>query len=242
MDNIVTFLQGIHTNDNKEWYFANRNSYVNAFNTNAIYIQTLIELIGKYDINIKYLHLAECSYPLFRPYKLKLDNRIFNDYLGGFFARMGKSSGFAGYYYQISPEPSDSGGSLLAVGIFNPSRELLDRYRRNVQENGSQIMELIKATGFELLERDKFTRLPKGFNIEQEYRDLMLQRHIMLVKRVGIKWFYHDKWMENTARQFRRCKPFIDYLNTIVEQYILDLKASANDCTENNSELNQNNY
>lgn len=220
MDDIVKFLQGIHLNDNKEWYFENSRYYVSAFHSNAIYIQDLIDMIGKFDITIKYLTLSDCSYPLWRHPKQKIDDRIFNDFLGGYFARLGKRSGFGGYYYQISPDPSDSGGSLLAVGIFNPSRELLDRFRRDAQQNGAHIMELINATGFELLERDRFQRIPKGFSIEPEYRDLLLQRHIMLVKRVGLKWFYNKNWMERTAREFRRCKPFLDYINTIVERHI----------------------
>lgn len=218
MDNIVTFLQGIHLNDNKEWYMANRESYAQAFYDNAQYIQQLIKLIGDFDETIRYHRLPDCSYALLRPHKLKLDTRKYNDYLGGFFARAGKNSGYGGYYYHISPLPSDSGGSLLAAGIFNPSRELLTAFRHDAEKNGATIMELIRRSGFKLLERDKFIRMPSGFNIEPEYRDLLLQRHIMIIKRVDISWFYHEKWLERTARQFRNCKPFIDYINNIVTE------------------------
>ena len=219
MDKIVTFLQGIHLNDNQEWFLANRANYIQVFAQNAEYIQQLIPLIGKYDSTIKFHRLADCSYTLLHSSKEKSIKRKYNDYIGGFFARAGKNSKYAGYYYQISPEPSDSGGSLLAVGIFNPSREVLEWFREDAVKNGSTIMELIKATGFELLERDRFTRLPKGMTIEPEYRDLLLQRHIMLVKRVGTKWFYNEKWVERTARTFQRCKPFVDYVNAIVDQH-----------------------
>lgn len=219
MDKIVAFLKGIHLNDNREWYLEHRLEYSYAFNTNARYIQQMAKMIGEYDINIRYLRLSDCSYALARHRKIKINKRLFNDYIGGFFARCGKHSGYAGYYYQLSPEPSDSGGSLIAVGIFNPSREVLDWFRRDAEKNGARIMELIEKSGFEILTRDKFVRLPSGYAIDEEYRDLLLMRHIMLVKRVDVKWFYHEQWMERTVRAFRRCKPFIDHINAIIDEH-----------------------
>lgn len=229
MDNILSFLKGIHLNDSKEWFFANRRAYIEAFSTNAENAQKLAKMIGKYDTAIGYLRLADCSFPLPRHYKLKHSDRTYNDYFGGFFARGGKRSGYAGYYYHIAAEGSNSGDSLLAVGIFNPSREVLEWFREDAVKNGSTINELIRATGFQLLERDRFQRLPKGMNIEEEYRDLLLQRHIMLVKRVGTKWFLGDNWVERTARTFKRCKPFIDYVNAIIDEHKLGIKRVNDD-------------
>lgn len=229
MDRILSFLEGIHLNDSKEWFFANRRAYIEAFTTNAENAQKLAKMIGKYDTAIGYLRLADCSFPLPRHYKLKHSDRTYNDYFGGFFARGGKRSGYAGYYYHIAAEGSNSGDSLLAVGIFNPSREVLEWFREDAVKNGSTINELIRATGFQLLERDRFQRLPKGMNIEEEYRDLLLQRHIMLVKRVGTKWFLDDNWVERTARTFKRCKPFIDYVNAIIDERKLGIKRVNDD-------------
>lgn len=224
MDNILTFLEGIHHNDTKEWFFANRRAYIEAFSKNAENAQKLAKLIGKYDPAIGYLRLADCSFPLPRHYKLKHSDRTYNDYFGGFFARGGKRSGYAGYYYHIAAEGSTCGDSLLAVGIFNPSREVLEWFREEAVKDGSTIMELIKASGFQLLERDRFLRLPKGMTIDEEHRELLLQRHIMLVKRVGTKWFLREDWLERTARTFKRCKPFIDYVNAIIDEHRLGIK------------------
>lgn len=224
MDRILSFLEGIHLNDSKEWFFANRRAYIEAFALNAENIQKLAKMIGKYDPAIGYLRLADCSFPLPRHYKLKHSDRTYNDYFGGYFARAGKHSGYAGYYFHIAAEGSNSGNSLLAVGIFNPSREVLEWFREEAVKDGSTIMELIKASGFQLLERDRFQRLPKGMTIDEEYRDLLLQRHIMLVKRVGTKWFLSDNWLERTARTFKRCKPFLDYVNAIIDEHRLGIK------------------
>ena len=109
------------------------------------------------------------------------------------------------------------------------SREVLEWFREDAVKNGSTINELIRATGFQLLERDRFQRLPKGMTIDEEYRDLLLQRHIMLVKRVGTKWFLGDNWLERTARTFKRCKPFIDYVNAIIDERKLGIKRVNDD-------------
>ena len=61
MDNILSFLEGIHLNDSKEWFFANRRAYIEAFSTNAENAQKLAKMIGKYDTAIGYLRLADSS-------------------------------------------------------------------------------------------------------------------------------------------------------------------------------------
>ena len=136
MDIIVPFLRDIHANDSREWYLANTDYYFKAFDRNAQYIQKLVGLIGKFDSTIAPLKLYQCSFALIRDQRIKIDQRNYNDFLSGSFTRGGKYSGYASYYYQISPEPSSSGGSFLAVGLYRPNKELLDCFRNTILEMG----------------------------------------------------------------------------------------------------------
>lgn len=220
MDVILPFLRDIHLNDTLEWYLAHTEEYSKAFNRNAQYIELLIEQIGKFDPSIKELQIDDCSFSLINDRKLKISERRYNDFFSGSFTREGKYSGYASYYYQISSEPSSSGGSFLAVGIYNPNKELMDYLRREFTTRGEHIVSLIRKSKFELYTRNVMKRLPSEF-VDSDYRfhTYMRQRDLILIKRLDISWFRQDNWIAATAAEFQRCMPFVEFINSIVDRY-----------------------
>lgn len=220
MDLIVPFLRDIHSNDSREWYLANTDYYFKAFDRNAQYIQKLVGLIGKFDSTIAPLKLYQCSFALIRDQRIKIDQRNYNDFLSGSFTRGGKYSGYASYYYQISPEPSSSGGSFLAVGLYRPNKELLDCFRNTILEMGvEKFDELVKSTGFTPLMKDELKRIPIRVSVKRKYEDYLYMRHPMLILPLDLEWFHQEDWCERTAEIFERCKPFVDFVNSVVDRY-----------------------
>lgn len=219
MDVILPFLRAVHHNDSKEWYLAHREEYLEAFRRNASSIEKLIHLIGEFDEDIAKLEVSDCSFALPRDRKLKIDDRLFNDFLSGCFYRDGKYGGWAGYYYQISPLPSSSGGSFLTVGIYQPNKELMDYFRREFIDNGDYVHKLVKETGFKPYLRDQLRRMHPGYRPKREHLDYLYLRSMMLIKPLDEWWFLRDDWHERTAEEFRRCKPFVDYVNSIIARY-----------------------
>ena len=222
MELIVPFLRDIHSNDNSEWYLANTDYYFKAFDRNAHYIQRLIDLIGEFDHHIAPLKLHQCSFGLMRDQRVKLDDRLYNDFLSGSFTREGKYSGYASYYYQISPEPSSSGGSFLAVGLYRPNKELMDCFRKELIQNPERVHNIISSTGFEPYLKDQLQRLPSKIELDLQYEPYLYMRHIFLIYPLDIEWFYQDDWCEKCAKIFEKCKPFIDLVNDIVDHYRRD--------------------
>lgn len=220
MDLIKPFLQDIHQNDNQEWLAANRDYYNQAFGRNAQYIKLLIELIGKFDSSVASLTLNQCSFNIERDQRIKIDDRKYNDFFSGSFTRGGKYSGYASYYYQISPEPSSSGGSFLAVGLYRPNKELLTYFKRTIVELGTQEFDaMIKRTGFKIYDKESVKRIPSNISVEKQYEHYFHMRDILLILPLEIEWFEQENWCEKTAKIFERCKPFIDFINSAVDNY-----------------------
>ena len=222
MDLIVPFLRDIHDNDSREWYLANTETYFKAFDRNAKYIQKLIGLIGEFDPTIAPLKLHQCSFSLLRDSHLKIDDRKYNDFLSGSFTRGGKYSGYASYYYQISPEPSCSGGSFLAVGLYQPNRELLDYFRRRLVQDPESVAKAIESSGFEPYANNDRPRVSSRYNVEPKYEKYLYMRHMLLILPLNLEWFYQDDWCEKMADIFERCKPFVDLVNNIIEEYRME--------------------
>lgn len=220
MDIILPFLRKVQQNDSHEWLLAHHEEYLQAFSRNAYYIELLRRKIGAFDPTIAPLHLADCSFSLIADRKLKINDRKYNDFLSGSFTRDGKYGGYASYYYQISPEPSDSGGSFLAVGIYRPNPELMDYIRREFAHDGEKIVKLIRRTGFELYTKNMMKRLPSEFmDSDMRFFRYLRQRDFILIKRLDSCWFKQENWTDLAAEEFYRCSAFIKFVNGIIEKY-----------------------
>ena len=220
MDLIKPFLQDIHQNDNQEWLAANRDYYNQAFRRNAQYIKLLIELIGKFDSSVASLTLNQCSFNIERDQRIKINDRKYNDFFSGSFTRGGKYSGYASYYYQISPEPSSSGGSFLAVGLYRPNKELLTCFKRLIVEFGTQEFDdMIKHTGFKIYDKEYVKRIPSDISVDKKYEHYFHMRDILLILPLEFEWFEQENWCKKAAKIFEKCKPFIDFVNSAVDNY-----------------------
>lgn len=220
MDIILPFLRKVQQNDSHEWFLANHEEYLQSFSRNAYYLELLKRKIGEFDPTIAPLRLMDCSFSLIADRKLKINNRRYNDFFCGSFAQGGKYSGYASYYYQISPEPSDSGGSFLAVGIYRPNPELMDYIRREFAHNGEDIVRLIRRTGFELYAENMMKRLPSEFvDSDTRFFQYLRQRDFLLIKRLDSSWFEQENWIERAAEEFYRSRAFVKFINTVIDKY-----------------------
>jgi uncharacterized protein (TIGR02453 family) len=220
MDLIIPFLQDIYQNDSLEWFAANKDYYVKAFDRNAQYIQQLIKLIGKFDPTIATLRLSDCCFSIERDRRIKIDDRRYNDFFSGSFTRGGKYGGYASYYYHISPEPSSSGGSFLAVGIYRPNRELLVHFKRAIAELGvEQFDKMVKRTGFKVYDKERVKRVPGAIRADKKYEHYLHTSDMLLIMPLDIEWFKQEDWCKKCAKIFEKCKPFIDFVNSAIDSY-----------------------
>ena len=160
------FLKELKKNNNKEWFDDNRSVYEIAKADFVEFTNDLIKGISKFDAKVASANLdpKKCISRINRDIRFSKDK---TPYKPNFFAIVnceGKKSNLAGYYMQVQPGASFSGG-----GSYMPMPPDLQDIRKEIQYNLADWKKVVEAKSFlkmfpegvqapEILQR-----IPKGF-------------------------------------------------------------------------------
>ncbi len=222
---IISFLEQLRTNNNREWMAAHRQAYLAAKEAYETLTAELIAAIGKYDPTIAPLSVKECTFRLHRDTRFSHNKLPYKTHMGAYLARGGKKSGYGGYYLHLEPEGSGeesyntAGGTFLAAGIYCPQPTILRSIREEILDNGAQLEELMaEAAEFTLtMESDSLKRTPRGFPTDSPYDYLLRRKHLLLEKRLDAAFFEQGDSATRIARLFAPTVPLVEQLNRAVE-------------------------
>lgn len=177
----IRFLKHLSENNNREWFEANRDRFNSEFLEPAIQLvfdlgEKLIEIspdlhyIPKVDKSIFRLHRDVRFSKDKSPYKTNLGILLWEG--------PGKKLECSGYYFHLEP-----GNFFLGTGMYMFSNEQLKKYRNLVADyqTGKElsviIKNILKNKDFKL-GGQTFKRVPKSFDPDYKYADLLLHNGI----------------------------------------------------------------
>lgn len=177
----LRFLSHLSKNNNREWFEANRDRFNSEFLEPAIQLvfdlgEKLIEIspdlhyIPKVDKSIFRLHRDVRFSKDKSPYKTNLGILLWEG--------PGKKLECSGYYFHLEP-----GNFFLGTGMYMFSNEQLKKYRNLVadyqtgKELSAIIKNILKNKDFKL-GGQTFKRVPKSFDPDYKYADLLLHNGI----------------------------------------------------------------
>lgn len=206
---IIDFLKELKENNNRDWFFANKERYVLLQDKFNAFTQQLIDGIALFDDSIKGIAVKDCIYRIYRDVRFSPNKEPYKYHMGAYICSGGKKSGLAGYYFHLEPN-----NSLLAVGLHCPEPKVVKSVRDEILDNGKEFLATIhKAKGFSLDESSKLQRIPKGFPAESEFGEYLKLKEFDLI----IPLTVDDQLLENTLKQFKSAKAFNDILNRAVK-------------------------
>lgn len=162
----VKFLTAIAKNNNKAWMDANRAQYLAAKEDFENLVTQLIEKIVAFDADIKPLVAKSCVFRMNRDVRFSKDKSPYKTNMGASFAKGGKKSIYAGYYFHCQP-----GNSFVGGGLWMPMPGDLQKLRQEIDYNFHDFSKIINskkfAAHYEGLNREgeyTLTRPPKGYD------------------------------------------------------------------------------
>jgi uncharacterized protein (TIGR02453 family) len=211
------FLKELKTNNNKEWFDANRSRYAGVKKELESFIETIIAEIALFDKTASQTDAKSCIFRINRDIRFSNDKMPYKTNLGAFVAQGGRKSSFAGYYIHIEP-----GACFLSGGIYMPSAPVLKAIRTEIAENFDEFKRIIKAPSFvshfgNELWGEKLKSAPRGFSADFEGIDYLKYKHYTVIKDEPDTIYTKPGFIKEVRDVFRSLSGFNRFLNTAVE-------------------------
>lgn len=216
LEPILRFLEDLSQHNNKAWFDQNRPAYETARDTFERFVSDLIDELKAFD-NLQGVSARDCIFRINRDLRFSKDKTPYKTNLSASIAPGGRKSARLGYYVSIAPQ----GQSLVAGGLHMPTTQQLTRFRHAIDRDAAAFKEIIQAEdfmeAFGAVQGERLKTAPQGY--DRAHPDIEL----LQLKQATVLHYFTDN--EVIGRAFlgqvvsvcRAMKPFVDYLNDIME-------------------------
>jgi uncharacterized protein (TIGR02453 family) len=210
---ILEFLKDLKSNNNREWFQANKGRYEQARKTFESFINDLIPRIREIDPLIDMITAKDCAFRIYRDVRFSADKSPYKPNMGAYIARGGKGSPMAGYYVHFEP-----GASFLAGGIYMPPPDILKKIREEIYYQADDFKKIVFNEDFvkifgKIDDPGKMKNPPKGYSKDFPDIDLLKYRSYAVMHTVPDNVLLKDDYMDYALRVFQVLYPLNVYFN-----------------------------
>lgn len=210
----LDFLTAVKCNNNRDWFNANRASYIDAKDNFETFVQEIIDKIILFEPIMKGLEAKSCVYRINRDIRFSNDKSPYKSHFGAFIVRGGKKNGdkYAGYYFHVEP-----GKSILAGGAYMPPSPWLSAIREKISDYPDEFIKITKAKEFVKyfgsIDGEKLKTAPKGYPKDHPHVELLKFKSYLVVNDAPDKLVLSSGYSDHVINVFKAMKPLNDYLN-----------------------------
>ncbi len=218
MKEVIAFLAELQQNNNRVWFNANKDRYLQAQARFNAFTEELIKAIAGFDKSITGLTAKDCIYRIYRDTRFSSDKTPYKCHMGAYINPGGKKSGYAGYYFQVGA--TDDGfpnGNMLASGDYCYDPKVMRILREDICNGEGDFDRIVKqAQPFQIDSSDMLKRNPTGFPVDAPYPEYLRLKTYCLVYQPGRTFMYSGRLLKEVTEMFRVTQPFIEYVNRAI--------------------------
>lgn len=207
------FLKTLSANNNREWFNAHKEEYLQLRKAWENDIARLIGLMAEQDASLKGVNVNDCVYRIYRDIRFSPDKSPYKTYFSAVLGKKGRKCTQAGCYLHMEP-----GNSALHAGIWWPESDILARLRSEIDANIEEFKGILENPDFSsrfTFYGDKLKSVPRGYNKENPNAEYIKMKEYLCIKKVPDNYFFCDNWVEKVAEDFSYVKDFNTFLNYI---------------------------
>lgn len=216
---VMNFLNKIAANNNRAWFQANRPLYKAAHTAFDDITTEMIARISEFDASVSHLTARDCTYRIYRDVRFTNDKRPYKIHMGAYINAMGKKTMHGGYYFHFQP-----GNCFIAGGDYYLEPNVLKAVRQSIVDNIDEFRAIVEAPEFYALFKEigleHIKTVPQGFPKDFPYMQYLRPKDYCASTYVSDDFFLSADWAEHTAKIFRMLKPFLDFVNYTIDDYI----------------------
>lgn len=207
--NTFAFLEKLKQNNNRDWFTENKMEFDQENKLTKAYFTEIGEALGKTD-SIEKINV----YRIYRDVRFSKDKTPYKTHFSASYART-KPMLRGGYYLHLEPENSFIGG-----GFWEPNKEDLQRIRKELELDASELREIINATEFKkyfgTLVGDELKTAPKGFDKNHPDIDLIKKKQYLVVRKFSDKEVLSSNFNQEVIATFNAMRPYFDYMSSVL--------------------------
>lgn len=201
MKEIFKFLRELSRHNDREWFQAHKQEYLEVKAKADELTRLLIGLVAEVDPRALRLSVADCTYRIYRDTRFSPDKTPYKTHIGIFVnPQTGKKGDTLGYYFHLEP-----GNSLICCGTGWMEPRILKAVRQSVYDDIDEYREIVENPEFKEcyheLGMDKLKTAPKGYDKNWEYIDYLRPRIFGASSNVPDS-FYDLKGLEDRLRPY----------------------------------------
>ena len=211
---IIDYLSALSSNNNREWYHANKEDFKKANAEFESLLQALMLEIGKFDGSILHNDPKDLTFKIVRDTRFSHDKSPYNPAFRAHISAGGKLPVPVGYYLMIKPDNRSFLGGGLFADMFRDATAMIRDY---IVKNGEEWEKIIHEPEFEkyfTVRGTALKKVPAGYGKDHP------QAEYLKFKSWYLEYPIRDEELNDAeafparaAEIFRIMKPFNDYLN-----------------------------
>ena len=225
MQKILQFLNDLSLNNNREWFLANKERYLQANSTFNTFALQLAEALAAIDPQIGVQQVKDMTYRIYRDVRFSKYKQPYKTHFGAFICRGGKKSPYSGYYFQVGVDSPGNfeGANLLATGDYCINPAALKILREDISMGNGEFGKLLKRChpSFAMDFEGALKRIPAGFPTSVQDADYLRLKRYCVCYSPPDDFITAPNLLQRTVELFRTTTPFLHYINRGIE-YSLD--------------------
>jgi uncharacterized protein (TIGR02453 family) len=214
---ILSFLEQLQENNNREWFHANKSIYDEAKREFEVFIDSLIPAIAKFDDSVKQMTAKDCIFRIFRDVRFAKDKSPYKTNFGAFIAKGGRKNHGPGYYFHIQP-----GECFLSGGVWMPEPEVMKKVRQEIYYNIDEFKSILNSKTFlkyfsGIDDWDRQKTAPKEYPKDFPDVELLKNRSFTISHKLDDKILHSDELFDYTIGVYRIMQPYNAFLARAVE-------------------------
>ncbi|SNR80748.1 DUF2461 domain-containing protein [Flavobacterium sp. ov086] len=209
----LDFLTELKENNNKPWFDAHKQNYLNELNHIETFAGALLHELSKTDV-LETASGKKSVYRIYRDIRFSKDKTPFKTFWGGSYTRATKESR-GGYYFHI-----EKGNTFLGGGFWGPNTEDLKRIRAEFAHDDEPMQKILQSksfiSNFGNLQGEQLKTAPKGYETDHKAIDLLRYKQFLVIKRFTDAEVLSDHFLEQALDTFKNMRPFFDYMSEIL--------------------------
>ncbi len=208
-----TFLKKLRKNNNREWFNAHKDEYLQELGTIERFADGLLGLLNTHD-EIETPSGKKSLYRIYRDTRFSSDKTPYKTHWSGSFRRATKFRR-GGYYFHI-----EQGNTFVAGGFWGPAPADLKRIRDDISFDAAPIRKILKSkpfvSMFGTLQGEQLKTTPQGFDAKQEAIDLLRYKQFILKRPFTDEQVLDKHFLKEANLTFKAMRPFFDYMSEVL--------------------------